>query len=68
MHPDIQPHIEAEAVRIVEAGAAQGVILRLLGGLAIRLRCPSFHNPHCFSRNIVVNLSIHSVTERRVAR
>lgn len=45
MHPDIQPNIEAEAVRIVEAGAAQGVTLRLLGGLAIRLRCPSAAQP-----------------------
>ncbi len=45
MHPDIQPEIEAEAVRIVEAGAAQGVTLRLLGGLAIRLRCPSAAQP-----------------------
>ena len=33
MHDDIQQ----AAVRIVEAGAAQGTILRLLGGLAIRL-------------------------------
>jgi hypothetical protein len=45
MHPDIQPNIEAEAVRIVEAGAAQQVKLRLLGGLAIRLRCPSAAAP-----------------------
>ncbi len=45
MHPDIQPQIEAEAVRIVDAGAAQGVTLRLLGGLAILLRCPSAAQP-----------------------
>jgi hypothetical protein len=33
--------IQAEAVRIVEAGQAQGITLRLLGGLAIRLHAPS---------------------------
>ena len=37
MHDDIQ----AEAVRIVEAGEAQGILLRLLGGLAIRIHAPS---------------------------
>lgn len=36
MHHDIQE----EAIGIVEAGTAQGITLRLLGGLAIRLRCP----------------------------
>ena len=34
-----------EAVRIVEAGEAQGLKLRLLGGLAIRLRSPSAARP-----------------------
>lgn len=37
MHDDILQ----EAQRIVAAGQAQGVILRLLGGLAIRLHAPS---------------------------
>ncbi len=37
MHDDIQQ----EALRIVEAGTAQGMTLRLLGGLAIRLQCAS---------------------------
>ena len=33
--------IEAEARRIIEAGEAQGVVLRLLGGLAVRLHSPT---------------------------
>ncbi len=33
--------IEEEAVRIIRAGDAEGVNLRLLGGLAVRLRSPS---------------------------
>jgi hypothetical protein len=37
IHDDIQ----AEAVRLVEAGEAQGITLRLLGGLAIRIHSPS---------------------------
>lgn len=32
--------IQQEALRIVEVGTAQNIPLRLLGGLAIRLRCP----------------------------
>ena len=38
---DIHDDIADEARRIVEAGQAQGVTLRLLGGLAVRLRSPS---------------------------
>jgi hypothetical protein len=38
---DIHYNIADEARRIVEAGQAQGIILRLLGGLAVRLRSPS---------------------------
>ena len=34
-------NIEAEARRIIAAGEAQGIVLRLLGGLAIRLHAPS---------------------------
>lgn len=37
----IEPNIEAEAQRIVAAGDAQGIVLRLLGGLAVRMRAPS---------------------------
>ena len=37
MHDDIQE----EAMRIIAAGEAQGIVLRLLGGLAIRLHSPS---------------------------
>lgn len=37
----IHRNIEDEAMRIVEAGRAQGIVLRLLGGLAIRLHSPS---------------------------
>ena len=33
--------IEAEAKRIIAAGEAQGVVLRLLGGLAVRVHAPS---------------------------
>ena len=38
---DIHDDIADEARRIVEAGQAQGITLRLLGGLAVRLRSPS---------------------------
>jgi hypothetical protein len=38
---DIHDDIADEARRIVESGQAQGVTLRLLGGLAVRLRSPS---------------------------
>lgn len=41
MQNQIQPDITAEAVRIVQAGTAQNINLRLLGGLAIRLQAPS---------------------------
>jgi hypothetical protein len=37
----IHDNIADEARRIVEAGQAQGIILRLLGGLAVRLHSPS---------------------------
>jgi hypothetical protein len=30
-----------EARRIIEAGASQGLVLRLLGGLAVKLHSPS---------------------------
>ncbi len=30
----------AEAQRLIDAGTARGVVLRLLGGVAVRLRCP----------------------------
>jgi hypothetical protein len=30
----------AESQRLIEAGAERGVVLRLLGGVAVRLRCP----------------------------
>lgn len=43
-------NIEAEAQRIVKAAQAQGVILRLLGGLAIRLHAPSASH-RSFSRS-----------------
>ena len=38
---DIHDDIADEARRIVEAGRAQGITLRLLGGMAVRLRSPS---------------------------
>jgi hypothetical protein len=41
MSGPILDDIHAEAVRIVQAGDAQGITLRLLGGLAIRARSPS---------------------------
>jgi hypothetical protein len=37
MHDDIQ----AEALRLIAAGEARGITLRLLGGLAVRLHAPS---------------------------
>ncbi len=40
--PDpIREDIQEEALRIVHAGDAQGILLRLLGGLAIRIHAPS---------------------------
>ena len=36
----MQDDIETEARRIVAAGEAQGIVLRLLGGLAVRLHAP----------------------------
>jgi hypothetical protein len=41
MSDQIQDDIEQEARRIVMAGQAQGLLLRLLGGLAIRMHAPS---------------------------
>ena len=41
MTNQIYDDIEAEARGIIEAGQAQGITLRLLGGLAIRLHSPS---------------------------
>jgi hypothetical protein len=41
MTQDIHPNIEQEARRIVQAGQARGILLRLLGGLAIRVHSPS---------------------------
>ena len=35
------PEITEEAVRILDAASAQGIPLRLLGGLAIYLQSPS---------------------------
>src|SRR5262245_27125179 len=41
MTDQIQDDIEQEARRIIDAGQAQGLLLRLLGGLAIRMHSPS---------------------------
>jgi hypothetical protein len=41
MADQIQSDIEQEARRIIAAGQAQGLLLRLLGGLAVRLHAPS---------------------------
>jgi hypothetical protein len=41
MTNQIHDDIEQEARGIIETGQAQGILLRLLGGLAIRLRAPS---------------------------
>lgn len=45
----IQPDIVAEAQRLLELASTQGVPLRLLGGVAIRLRAPGAL-PDAFSR------------------
>ncbi len=42
--------IKEEAVRVIEAANAEGFPLRLLGGLAIYLRCPSAKTDERFSR------------------
>src|SRR5262245_15812370 len=41
MSDQILEDIELEARRIVAAGQAQGLLLRLLGGLAVRVHAPS---------------------------
>ena len=41
MPNQIRDDIQEEALRIVKEGEAQGILLRLLGGLAVRLRSPS---------------------------
>jgi hypothetical protein len=41
MPDSIREDIQEEALRIVQAGDAQGILLRLLGGLAIRIHSPS---------------------------
>lgn len=41
MPDSIREDIQEEALRIVHAGDAQGILLRLLGGLAIRVHSPS---------------------------
>lgn len=41
MNGQIRDDIQEEALRIVQEGGAQGIILRLLGGLAIRLHSAS---------------------------
>src|SRR5205085_10208390 len=41
MADQIHDDIEAEALRIITAGLAQGMTLRLLGGLAVRIHAPS---------------------------
>ena len=41
MIDQIDDDIEAEALRIITAGQAQGMTLRLLGGLAVRMHAPS---------------------------
>jgi hypothetical protein len=42
--------IKEEAVRVIEAANAEGFPLRLLGGLAIYLRCPSAKSDERFAR------------------
>jgi hypothetical protein len=37
--------LEAEAIRVLAAADAQGVVLRALGGLAVKLICPSAGEP-----------------------
>lgn len=43
--------IKEEAVRIIEAAQSESVLLRLLGGLAIYLQCPSTHTDERLSRS-----------------
>lgn len=45
MPPMIEEDIIKEANRIIDAGQSQNVVLRLLGGVAIAVRCPSAKNP-----------------------
>jgi hypothetical protein len=47
---EIQADIVAEAERLVARAAAEGVPIRLLGGVAIRLRAPS-ELPPALARN-----------------
>jgi hypothetical protein len=41
----IEEDVVKEAKRIIEAGQSQNVVLRLLGGVAIAVRCPGAKNP-----------------------
>jgi hypothetical protein len=41
----IEEDVIKEAKRIIEVGQSQNVVLRLLGGVAIGIRCPSVSNP-----------------------
>ena len=40
----IEEDVITEARRIIEVGQSQGIVLRLLGGVAIGIRCPSAKN------------------------
>lgn len=66
MQNEIQSSIEAEAVRIVAAGEAQGLRLRLLGGIAIRLRAPSAARPAFARRYPDIDLATDAVKSRPV--
>jgi hypothetical protein len=45
--PDTGPSadLEDEAVRVLDAAESEGVMLRALGGLAVKLICPSARVP-----------------------
>ncbi len=41
----IEKDVIKEATRIIDIGQSQGIVLRLLGGVAIGVRCPGAKNP-----------------------
>lgn len=42
----LQPDLVAEALRVVEEGKKQDVVLRLMGAIAVRVHCPNFAHLH----------------------
>ena len=63
--PPLQSPVE-EAARVIEAAEANGVVLRLFGGVSFWFRCPSAKHPSLQRKYVDVDFMGHSKQSREI--